>query len=481
MKHLLLAVWFGLLAVSGAYAQDYHAIQGSSYAGALGVHNNPASIVNTPFTWDVVVFGAQLTSSTNAFSIYNYSLLSSPANSLYHVDDGQYSRKANADFNINLLNTRIALTRKSCIALGINLRSYTNLKTTAYNYNDTLHGAADFFKINQGITNINGAFLSSSWLEAYLSYARTISDNSFGRLNAGLTIKISRGISGAYANITDVHFTQTNTPVYDISSANIIYGYSGNYDTWQKSNTTSQNINNYIKYTQGGASFDVGAEYLVKPQGTTSFSDEEENYNDYDWKLGVALLDIGGNQYKYGTQSRLIAGIKTGISGQTLDKTFDSTVNSIGRFNDSLATLVNSSGVPGKFTVLNPVRLVVNVDRYLTGNYYINADLSFNIPLSSLKNTYLQVKEISLLTVTPRWETKRWGFYLPIQYNNQNQFWVGGAVKAGPLLLGVHNLVNLFGKTSTQNGGGYIALIFRASRGSEGKTDTRLNCPRPVW
>ena len=130
MKYLLLAVWFGLLAVSGAYAQDYHAIQGSSYAGALGVHNNPASIVNTPFTWDVVVFGAQLTSSTNAFSIYNYSLLSSPANSLYYVDNGQYSRKSNAGFNINLLNARIALNRKSSIAIGINLRGYTNLKTS---------------------------------------------------------------------------------------------------------------------------------------------------------------------------------------------------------------------------------------------------------------------------------------------------------------------------------------------------------------
>ena len=218
------------------------------------------------------------------------------------------------------------------------------------------------------------------------------------------------------------------------AAANIIYGYSGNYDTWQKSNTTSQNISDFIDYTQGGASFDIGAEYLVKPQGTTSFSDEEENYNDYDWKLGVALLDIGGNQYKYGTQSRRVVSIKTNISGQTLDKKFDSTVNSISRFNDSLATLVNASGSAGKFIVLNPMRLVVNVDHYLTGNYYINADLSFNIPLSSLKNTYLQVKEISLLTVTPRWETKRWGFYFPIQYNTQNQFWVGGALKAGPLL-----------------------------------------------
>lgn len=485
MKYLLFVVCFSVLTTATVNAQNYHAIQGSAYAGALGVHDNPASIVNTPFTWDVVLFGAQLKSSANAFSIHNYTYLSSPANSLYHIDDGQYSRKANIEFNLNLVNARIALNRKSAIAFGVNIRSYTNLQTSEYNYNDTLHGAADFLKINQGITGMNGKLLSSSWLEGYISYARTLSDNAFGRLNAGITVKVSRGISGAYANINNSQLSQTiqsDTNVYNVSSANAIYGYSSNYDHWQKSNSTSQNIKNFLNYTNGGASFDAGVEYLIKPQGTTSFNDEDIDYYDYDWKIGLSLLDIGGNQYKYGTQSRVINGVKSIVSGQSLDKTFDSTVNSVARFNDSLATLINGGQVSGKFTVLNPMRLVANVDHYLAGNFYINAELSINIPLSSIKKTFFQVKEMNLLTVTPRWETKRYGFYLPIQYNNQNQFWIGAAFKAGPLLFGVHNLANLFSYTSAQNGGGYIALIFRAPNGgSKGKSDQRLNCPKPIW
>ena len=483
MKYLFLVVWPCLVTAFSAEAQNYHAIQGSSYAGALGVHNNPASIVNTPFKWDLVLFGTQLKSSTNAFSIHNYSLLSSPANSLYRVDKGQYKRKANLDFNLNLLNARIALNRKSSIAFGVNIRSYTTLQTSAYNFIDTIGNASDFLKINQDFNTANGKLLSSSWLEAYISYARTISDNEFGRLNAGITIRAGRGISGAYAHINNISVSrniQNNTTVDNVNAADIIYGYSSNYDRWQSSNSNSQNINNFFNYTEGGASIDAGIEYLIKPQGTTSFYDEED-YNDYDWKLGLSLLDIGGNQYKYGTQSRVISSVKTTISGSTLDNKFDSTLSSVKAFNDSLATIVNGYQAGGKFTVLNPMRLVANVDHYLTGNFYINAELSVNIPLSSIKKSYLQVKEINLLTVTPRWETKRFGFYLPIQYNTQNQFWVGGAFKAGPLLLGFHNLVNLFSKTSTQNGGGYMALILRASKGSNGKTDKRLNCPRPIW
>ncbi|MEO5685577.1 MAG: hypothetical protein ABIQ88_23220 [Chitinophagaceae bacterium] len=482
MKHLILVSCYCLLAF-GAGAQNYHAIQGSSYAGALGVHNNPASIVNTPFSWDVVLFGTQVTSSTNAFTIYNYSLLSSPANSLYQVDKGQYARKATLNFNLNLLNARIALNRKSSIAFGINLRSHSNLKTSDYNFIDTLENSSDFLKINQDLDNVNGKLLSSTWIEGYISYARTIADNEFSRLNAGVTVKLSRGISGAYTNLNNIVLSRSvtgNSTVYNVNAADIVYGYSSNYDRWHSNNSSSQNINNFVSYTEGGASVDAGFEYLIKPQGTTSFGDDADYY-DYDWKLGLSLLDIGGNQYKYGTQSRIISSIKSTITGTTLDNKFDSTIGTLQQFNDSLATVVNADQAGGKFTVINPMRLVANVDHYLTGNFYINAALSINLPFSSIKKGYLQVKEINLFTVTPRWETKRYGVYLPIQYNTQKQFWVGAAFKAGPLLLGFHNLANLFSKTSVQNGGGYIALILRAPRGLNEKTDKRLDCPKPIW
>ena len=483
MKEFLIAIGF-CFAINTVTAQNYRALHGSSYAGALGVANNPASMVNTPFKWDVVLVGAQLTSSTNLFTIYNYSLLSNPANSLYHIDGGSYERKARLSFNLNLLNTRIALNRKSSIAFGVNLRSYSNLQTSEYNYSDTLKKVTDFLKINPGVNNVNGKFVSTSFAEVYLAYARTIADNEFGRLNAGVTVKVNRGLSGGYANIEGINYsqsTQNNRPVYTVGSANMAYGYSSNYDQIKDSKSSSQNTNDFISTAQGGASFDIGMEYLIKPQGTSSFNDAEDYY-DYDWKLGVSLLDIGGSQYKYGLQSRNIAGIKSDISGTTLDNKFNNSINSFERFNDSLATLVNIAAPSGKFVVVNPTRLVINLDHYITGNFYINGELSVNVPLSSINKTYIQVKEINLFAITPRWETKRFGVYLPVQFNNRQQLWIGGAFKAGPLLLGFHNLANLFGKSSVQNGGGYLALVIKPFGGGGGAWgDTRLDCPKPVW
>jgi hypothetical protein len=126
---------------------------------------------------------------------------------------------------------------------------------------------------------------------------------------------------------------------------------------------------------------------------------------------------------------------------------------------------------------MNPARLVVNVDKYLFDAFYVNADLSVN--LTPLAKKYLYVTDLNLLTVTPRWETRRLGFYMPFMVNAQGRFWVGSAFKAGPLLLGIHNWANVFSKNKMQNGGGYLALVIRPGKKITGRAraDKRYECP----
>ena len=61
-----------IVIVSGAAAQNYHAVNGSPYAGSLGVHNNPASILMAPDKWDITLLGVQGKITTNTFTINNY-------------------------------------------------------------------------------------------------------------------------------------------------------------------------------------------------------------------------------------------------------------------------------------------------------------------------------------------------------------------------------------------------------------------------
>jgi len=467
-----------LLKMVSLEAQNYHAVQGSPYAGSLGVHNNPASILMAPFKWDLTLIGIQEKSSTNLFTIYNYSLLSNPYRSQYSINGGEYKRFSNLSLNLNLLNARIALGRQAAIAFGVNLKSYSNVSSSAYNFSDTLLRTGEFFKINQPNQTYSAKFNSSSWAEIYASYARTIIDNDAVRLNAGITVKVNKGLSGATARLEDARYQELANNRYNIAGGYLEYIYSSNFDHWQKNNPASTNISNLVRYSNGGASFDAGVEYLIKPQELVNF-DDEDNYYDYEWKFSLSLLDAGFTRYRSGDKSRGVSGINPAISNADLDNKFDSTITSLKIFNDSLSTIATSFvAINSTYNIINPMRVVLNVDRFVYKNFYVNAELSLNVPDSWIKK-WRNIKEMNLFTVTPRWETRRFGIYLPMQYTNTDRFWIGGAFKAGPLLIGVHNWANLFSKKSFQNGGGYIALIIHNPGSISKRHDKRLDCPSP--
>jgi hypothetical protein len=290
-----------------------------------------------------------------------------------------------------------------------------------------------------------------------------------------------RGISGAFAQLNNATVQRTvsgTQTVYLLNGGNARYGYSSNYDRWFNGRSTTDNLRSFLGKTRNGAALDLGAEYLVKTQAVKNYSDGDDYY-DYEWKIGVSILDIGRNTYAFGSQSRGASNPKANVSDSALDVKFGDP-GSLAKFNDSLATIVNNiGGYSGVFNIWNPTRLVINVDRALPNNFAVNANLSLNLSGSnSGKGKTFFVREMNLLNITPRWETRRWGAYLPIQVTTDGKVWVGGAVKAGPLLLGVHNWANVFLNNKIQNGGFYLALVIRPGQGFADKEDKRYDCPK---
>ncbi|MHA4808658.1 hypothetical protein ACX0G9_11160 [Flavitalea flava] len=483
-KVLVVAILFEALAFSpAALAQNYTAIEGSPYAGSMGVAGNPASIVNTPDPWDLTIFSLQVKNTTNALTLHNYSLLSPGGTTRYSWDGGNFRRYVAFDFNIHLFNARIAIGKNQAIAFGANLRGYETAKSGVFNYNDTLHDMNDFFRIN-GDNSYTANMTTSSWGEFFATYARTIWEDGRGRLNAGVTLRAMRGISGAFAQLKGATVTSSvsgDLTEYFVKAGSGRYGYSSNYDRWKKGRGTMDNLQDLVGNSRNGAAIDLGVEYRVKSQAVSNYY-FGDTYYDYEWKIGVAILDIGQNSYKYGTQSRTVSNPRTDISDSLLNIKFNQ-VGSLAEFNDSMATIMKNIGnLNGLFKVWNPTRLVINIDKPLQDQFSVNVNLTINLTPSSPAKNYKQyyTKELTLLSVTPRWETRRLGAYLPIQVTTQGKLWVGGAFKAGPLLMGVHNWMNIFAKNKMQNGGFYLAFVLRPKNGFKDKEDKRYDCPPGV-
>ena len=478
MKSIILLIPCIFLTLLNVFSQNYHAVHGSSYAGALGVSNNPASIVNVSDAWDITPLSLQYEISTNAVSVLNYSLISSPKNSKYYIDNGNYSRYVSGNFNFRLFNTRVALDRRHAIAAGMNLRGNIHAKTGKYNFIDTVNTLRSFLKVNNENQLLEGKFNTNSWLEVFGTYSQTMWDNEISRLNGGITIKAMRGIAAAFGSLHNIGFTrivQGNQPFYFLQTGNTNYAYSANLDKWQSRKSTSRNIQDVVVSAEGSIAFDIGMEYLIKSQAVNTFYDDD-NYYDYEWKIGISLLDIGSTHYRYSPQSRSIGSEKENVADRILQRKFNAP--SIPAFNDSIAGIFsNVQSLAVQFSVINPARLVVNVDRNLYDNFYLNGELSANLSALAGKEK-LYATQLNVLTITPRWETRRYGVYLPVQFNAENQFWVGMAFKAGPVLFGVHNLGNVVAKNKIQNGGVYLAFSVRPGNRTKSFRDKRNNCPQ---
>ena len=458
-------LFFGLLLFNYSIAQNFQAINGSQFAGSLAPSNNPAAIVHVPYAWDITPFAAQVKQSTNAFKINNYSFLSSPKNITIDAENGIKKRFVFTNQGTRLLNARFTLTTKSAIAFGASIRSFTYARASNSNWQDTAYSLADYLKINLDKVPLSADAAASNWAEIYASYAQTIYSNANKILNAGITVNYNRAISGGYGVANNINYvpTVTTKPGYLLTTGSLQYGYSANFDKIDSNKTSAANRKLFLQNSHYSLGADIGFEYIIRTEQDINLDNDLVNDFAYDTKIGLSIMDIGSNKYSFGSRSSIASGVLLGITDTLLENKFN-TVTTLNNFNDSLAGIAESfQQMSGDFYIYKPTRLVINVDQHIAANFFINAEITLPL-LTIVANNSTFIRDMNFIAITPRWETKSFGAYLPILFNNRQQLWVGGAFKAGPLLLGTHNLANLFSKNSAQTGGLYLAVTIRPGK-----------------
>ena len=476
MKIALLA--FVSLFCKIGISQNYQAIHGSPYAGSLGIYNNPASGIHNHDNWDVTLFSVQLKSSTNGFSSTK-PLLKLPQSSVF-LSNGRKERFVHISQDARVLNGRIKLNQNKAVAFGANLRTYVHVNADPFNYLDTISAFKSLLTLNRPSPTFTGNMVHSMWTEGYISYSQVLRKTSFDQLSAGITVKGIRTISAAYLYMDRMTFTESTRPgeneTFYVTDPEGRYGYSSNFDQLDENKDGAQNRSEFMRYTQGSVGFDVGIEYFIKDDYPRLFDDVERL--EYNWKIGISVLDIGRNFFKHGEYSRRFNGIRNDLDEEEAETKFSSFEN-LDQYYDSLESVVQVLQAPQTpFYVYQPTRLVVNVDKHLKDDFYVNGEVSINF-FSTKSEKRLHTRELNMVTVTPRWETSLLGVYLPVQVNTQGQFWVGSAVKAGPFLLGIHDWRWLFSKKHVFSGGGYIALIVKNFfwNGPRDKPIKNFTCP----
>ena len=445
-----------------SHAQSYHAINGSPYAGSNSRDVNPASTINSAYKWDLTLFSAQITVSNSSMVIYNASLLNyDSANT--QLTNGNGNRYFHSTFDISLFNFRMNLDKKSAFGFGLRGRMYNHEKSMPFFYNDTIVGLNSFLQTNNATPYFQGYATHSGWIEADINYARLLIDNNHQKLSIGITLGLQKGVSGAYGNIQRISYSEqlnnaTNANEYLLTGGSVTASYSSNYDLINNANSiTPSVIKSFLNDTRSSLNANIGIEYLVKD---ITVDANPLNNTNYDWKFGFSIMDIGKNIFNPAGGS-FTASLPGANVNDTVLINQISNAGSLSKVRDTLSHSFNViDSLRSPFTISNPTRIILSADKNVGNHFYVNGELSLNL-FSTAPQTNLKTREINLVTITPRWEKKNIGIYLPVQYNTQGQLWIGGAAKLGPLLIGVHSLdFYKWFKTGTQtlNGGFYIML-----------------------
>ena len=463
--------WIALIGIvlsdisnSKVEAQSYNALNGSAYAGVLSNFVNPASSINTPFKWDYSVLGFQTNTSNSGVSITNLSKANlTPKtinNIIFQPTTGSGSRTIDDNSDIHLLNVRYSLDEIQSVSFGMRIRTCNHIWASPFNYVPTIRDFNSFLSYNAGnsSTPFNLNLSNEAWTETDFGYSRILQDNEESRLSVGGTLEILKGLSGVNISLNNITYqNQANRNV--ITSGSVTSIYSANYSAMDTQYSDIKNIQKFKAAARYGIGASIGIEYIIKK----NVFDEPYSPKNYYWKFGASIMDIGSNNFKTSQFSFNANTPDSSLTDTSLINKFNSPYDSVSNVSNALRnSFQKGSYLNSKFKMSLPTRLVLTVDKSLGNDFFINVMANINFYSQEITNIYhVKTAELNRLTVTTRWETEKWGVYIPLEYTERNQVLLGAAVKLGPLVFGLHNINWLqHSKLEQFEGGGYLALHF---------------------
>ena len=433
------ALFLLLFSAFNLFAQEQLGLRTGAYSGINATLLNPAATAGMPVNWDINLVEAATYAHTNYAFIQNGGLLafwkardSLIVDAPQNIDGSLPANTFLGDFNTNKQKKYVGLLSSITgpsfffrLPDGTSLGFTSRLRFMAGAYG--LPSVLDYYTFDAKPFYENfivKPFHSSlmAWNEWSLLLGHSW-ETYYGFFGFGISGKRLQAYEAAYfSNLSPTTIAKLPGDSLTSLSADLTYGLT----------TTAFGSGDYHpKQTGTGWGLDLGIQWTIEGQ-----------YELYDWKFGVALLDLGRVQFSQNSQAHRVQ-----IKGKTLLIDKDTLANfqrtefletTIRGFSEQVFQDRNASLVNRGFEMWLPAALSLQAEVCLYDGFFIQAQLVQRLPL------HPAVVRGNLLALTPRYEQKYWGIWLPLSLYNYKELQLGLALKAGPLTLGTERLASLF-------------------------------------
>lgn len=432
-------------------AQDLPGFRTSNYNGVVGVFSNPANAAQNNYKWDANLFsvGVGVGNNNASFSLKNIGELAKD-DSLINRFIGKGGKSSNALLGVDIkaLSFMIALDKKS----GLALTSRGRVMLNATDLDGTLGKQIIDGSANDGITfpytinsDKNMRVTANAWSEVGVTYGRVLLDKGHHFIKAGLTAKYLAGVANAYVNVNRLKGTLTQ----DIITDDV---YLSNATGGLEIGTGGISLENFdvaelTSFKSSGFGADLGVVYEWRPDYEAG---NETAGNKYKLRVGLSLQDIGSIKYKKDMANSGGYNIDiTGAEALNLNEVGEQPIDEIKDYLDSkpqFFTPLSSTG--SNYKVKLPTMLNLDVDYNVLSNFYVNAAAHINVVATD--KDFFNSNYFNSFSVTPRYETKKLGVFLPLNYSELTSFNAGVAFKLGPVYLGSGSVLTALFNSSKQ-------------------------------
>lgn len=460
----LLFLLIALISLPAARAQQWLGRTTGNYSGTYGVYNNASSISDSKYRFYFNFWG-------RGINFYNNYLTYNAPIKLNHWANNNYSwnykkfdgtvdyqkdwlledlngKNKQFSFNQDIFGPSFMFPISKQWNMSINTRQRSGMQmfgisesaaTLAFNKIDSGSRAS----INKGF-GIN----AQSFQELSFTLGGVLAKNERNEFNGGLTFKFIRGLGAAYlkGNSLDINATGTNSALV---SGDMQFAYTDDKSLIEPFN---QPYGLFALNSRGiGAGIDIGLSYTHKSRKTkyttSKYCDNNDKRSDHDFKLALALNDVGGIRFnrmssKYTYSSNIYT--TAAASNNILDPFHYSNVNAFDSIGENIFKTMGATKSTGFSTAL-PTAINMQMDFRLTKNFYTS--VFWNQSLKGYNSTGL--RSTSMLSVIPRIESRGFEFSMPITLSeNYRNFYVGAYTRIGPVFFGSDNLGGLLNVAS---------------------------------
>ncbi|WP_317043087.1 DUF5723 family protein [Chitinophaga jiangningensis] len=265
----------------------------------------------------------------------------------------------------------------------------------------------------------------NGWVEYNLSTAREIIHLGPHYVKGGVTIKYMTGVGNGSLQIDNLHGTLIEDEgAQDVALTNATGKIGTNFAGISFTDFEAGDLTRFVGH---GVGFELGAVYEYRPGDS----------KDYKLRVGVSLSDIGRIKYERDVQRSGTFNINipanqnfylSSLDGVSIDD-YKTALNKYPQY-----FTPDGNNESTTYSVSLPGRLQLDADYHIKQHFFVNANGQFS--LATLKKKAFNSQYFGGLTVTPRYDGRIFGFFLPLSYNTLTKFNAGASFRVGPLFLG---------------------------------------------